>query len=307
MKDIKVAVQAEIEKMESACDEIPFGLDEEDEQCLWVMREALKQLAQREAQIAALETTLEREREKSRRVMSQVAGIQESRDQWKANAHEFSRCADRLEAQLAELEKQKPSGWYAVENDIRDLGEPLYLDGSHKPSGWNSDYKPLYARAAPPAPVVVKRPGTKCIGWVRDAIHEHDAKWIAAVEAAGGSVADKQYMVDLLELALASLTADPVKVPDVISITEAKDRVINPVNAEPFSQGWNACRGEVLRLNAIDNTAQQYEALAGWKMVPIEPTEEMLAAGDGFMDGLSELGNAYSAMVEAAPKLEGKR
>lgn len=45
--------------------------------------------------------------------------------------------------------------------------------------------------SAPPAPVVVKRPGTECIGWVRDAIREHDAKWIAAVEAAGGSVADE--------------------------------------------------------------------------------------------------------------------
>lgn len=40
------------------------------------------------------------------------------------------------------------------------------------------------------APFVVQRPGTKCIGWVRDAIHEHDAKWIAAVEAAGGEVED---------------------------------------------------------------------------------------------------------------------
>jgi len=56
----------------------------------------------------------------------------------------------------------------------------------------------------------------------------------------------------------------------------------------------------------IDNTAQQYEALAGWKMVPIEPTDEMLAAGDKFMDGLSELGNAYSAMLAAAPKPEGQ-
>lgn len=54
MTDIKAALQAEIEKMESACDEIPFGLDEEDEQCLSVMREALKELSQRDAQIAAL-------------------------------------------------------------------------------------------------------------------------------------------------------------------------------------------------------------------------------------------------------------
>lgn len=54
MTDIKAALQAEIEKMESACDEIPFGLDEEDEQCLWVMREALKEITQRDTQIVAL-------------------------------------------------------------------------------------------------------------------------------------------------------------------------------------------------------------------------------------------------------------
>jgi len=38
------------------------------------------------------------------------------------------------------------------------------------------------------APQPVKRPATKCIGWVRDAIHEHDAKWIEAIRAAGHQV-----------------------------------------------------------------------------------------------------------------------
>ena len=42
----------------------------------------------------------------------------------------------------------------------------------------------------------------------------------------------------------------------------------------------------------------------GWKMVPVEPTEEMIAAGDQFMDGLSSLGNAYDAMLAAAPEVE---
>lgn len=58
MTDIKAALKAEIDKMEAACDEIPFGLDEEDEQCLSVMRDALKELVQRDAQIAALEESL---------------------------------------------------------------------------------------------------------------------------------------------------------------------------------------------------------------------------------------------------------
>jgi len=42
----------------------------------------------------------------------------------------------------------------------------------------------------------------------------------------------------------------------------------------------------------------------GWKLVPVEPTEEMIAAGDQFMDGLSRLGDAYYAMLAAAPEVE---
>lgn len=42
----------------------------------------------------------------------------------------------------------------------------------------------------------------------------------------------------------------------------------------------------------------------GWKLVPVEPTEEMIAAGDKFMDGLSHLGDAYDAMLAAAPEVE---
>ena len=34
----------------------------------------------------------------------------------------------------------------------------------------------------------VKRPATKCIGWVRDSIHEHDAKWVEAIRDAGYEV-----------------------------------------------------------------------------------------------------------------------
>lgn len=43
------------------------------------------------------------------------------------------------------------------------------------------------------------------------------------------------------------------------------------------------------------------KAREGWKLVPVEPTEEMIAAGDQFMDGLSRLGDAYEAMITAAP------
>lgn len=70
------------------------------------------------------------------------------------------------------------------------------------------------------------------------------------------SVSDKQYMVDLLELALAALTVDPVKVPD------------------------------------------------GWRLVPIEPTEEMLTTCYSVTGVYSK--SAYQVMIGASPKPEDK-
>ena len=177
------------------------------------------------------------------------------------------------------------------------------------------------------------------------------------------SVPDKQYMVDLLELALASLTAEPVADEEKMLAEQAKavihcldmcevpegDYADNPqlklwgrvieygrlpapvVPDEFFAAEQNEkgmfelsedcmCRlAEVLKLNAIDNTAQQYEALAGWKMVPIEPSKEMLSQIHPIADGnCSHCGNrttldceenmllSWRDMLEAAPKPEGK-
>lgn len=41
-------------------------------------------------------------------------------------------------------------------------------------------------RAADVKSVVI--PSTTCIGWVKEAIHEHDEHWIMAIKAAGGTV-----------------------------------------------------------------------------------------------------------------------
>lgn len=120
------------------------------------------------------------------------------------------------------------------------------------------------------------------------------------------SVPDKQYMVDLLELALAALTAGPVawEVKGILCHTkeEADKYVGTPV---PLIE------------SSIDNTAQQYEALAGWKMVPIEPTQQMRSQIHPIADGnCSHCGNrttldceenmllSWRDMLEAAPKPE---
>lgn len=49
-----------------------------------------------------------------------------------------------------------------------------------------------------------------------------------------------------------------------------------------------------------------YQSPPGWKLVPVEPSEEMIEAGDQFMDGLSRLGEAYEAMIAAAPSPGGE-
>lgn len=38
-----------------------------------------------------------------------------------------------------------------------------------------------------------------------------------------------------------------------------------------------------------------------WQLVPVEPTPEMLAAGEDYMNGTSRLGDAWNAMLAASP------
>lgn len=46
------------------------------------------------------------------------------------------------------------------------------------------------------------------------------------------------------------------------------------------------------------------EEPTGWKLVPVEPTEEMLAAGEPHMDGVSHLGDAWEAMLASSPSVQ---
>jgi len=50
------------------------------------------------------------------------------------------------------------------------------------------EVKPLYD--TPPAQLLrqVEKPTTKCIGWVKESIQEHDEKWISAIREAGYEV-----------------------------------------------------------------------------------------------------------------------
>lgn len=89
-----------------------------------------------------------------------------------------------------------------------------------------------------------------------------------------------------------------------------------------FSWGiWNACRSAMLQSKyrdlsqPVDPQISEYEKImlrAGWVMVPVEPTDEMIAAAMNCEDVLFnsdesfcvQFGNIYEAMLAAAPQPE---
>jgi len=105
----------------------------------------------------------------------------------------------------------------------------------------------------------------------------------------------------LAEFALAALTAEPKEISkDIIREIFMRNGFTIKDGQSDLKDYVYASAYELLRLSAIDNTAQQYEALAGWKMVPIEPTAAMYDAGDKQL----ATKQVWDAMLAAAPKPE---
>ncbi|MDJ3783408.1 hypothetical protein LEI94_02290 [Salmonella enterica] len=94
-------------------------------------------------------------------------------------------------------------------------------------------------------------------------------------------------------------------------------------NTYDYVDGWNACRAAMLQgkfrdlSQPVDPQVTEYEQImlqAGWVMVPVEPTDEMIAAAmecdDVVFDSKDptafcvQYREIYYAMVDAAPKQE---
>lgn len=113
---------------------------------------------------------------------------------------------------------------------------------------------------------------------------------------------DQPGLQELARISLAALTAEPVGVPDEPAGGDAPCH-LDEYEATCWVAGACWMRGKMLgNPDAIDNTAQQYEARAGWKMVPVEPTAEMYDAGDKQL----ATKQVWDAMLAAAPKPEGE-
>lgn len=91
----------------------------------------------------------------------------------------------RQQIALESLEAE-PHAWHRMPDQGFHL--PMVLRKEQGPPAFDDEFYPVYT--APPVPVMqtVELPHTKCVGWVKEAIQEHDAKWIEAIRAAGGSV-----------------------------------------------------------------------------------------------------------------------
>lgn len=127
---------------------------------------------------------------------AQLVSVAESGEQWEANAHEFSRCADRLEAQLA---RYSMSPGHADQRKAESAAVRVAL-------GFGADADDVapcdlvdainFLRAAPPAPVKLpKKSEINGRGSICDSFAEHRNAVIdqcaEAIKAAGVEVADE--------------------------------------------------------------------------------------------------------------------
>lgn len=107
---------------------------------------------------------------------------------------------------------------------------------------------------------------------------------------------------------------EEMPMPNVLSMY-----AVDAVAAIAEVRGWNACRSAMLQSKyrdlsqPVDPQISEYEKImqrAGWVMVPVEPTDEMIAAAMNCEDVLFnsdesfcvQFGNIYEAMLAAAPQ-----
>lgn len=107
----------------------------------------------------------------------------------------------------------------------------------------------------------------------------------------------------------------PVSVPDELSREEYKRLFMEEDNFDDtFRGGWNACRAALLQGAELVTTANKLPD--GYVLVPVEPTEEMIAAAMCSNDVLFDKeddtlfrvqhGEIWRAMLSTAPEQEAK-
>ncbi|MBJ6409071.1 hypothetical protein JGT23_11295 [Enterobacter hormaechei] len=90
----------------------------------------------------------------------------------------------------------------------------------------------------------------------------------------------------------------PVSVPDAMEMDDDFDSAFEHGKAV----GWNACRAAMLQ--SFGNSEQLNSPVIpnGWKLVPIDPTKDMLRAGQSVVGFCLNTVHCYSKMLAAAPE-----
>lgn len=163
----------------------------------------------------------------------------------------------------------------------------------------------------------------------REQLHERARRKVKELEFAitqSAFTSIRDGLNDELELARIALAALEPVVPESISVRQAiyalESADCVTTIAQAYKMGWNACRAAMLQSKyrdlsqPVDPQISEYEKImqrAGWVMVPVEPTDEMIAAAMNCEDVLFnsdesfcvQFGNIYEAMLAAAPQQEG--
>ncbi|MGQ6212269.1 hypothetical protein ACUNGV_10020 [Serratia sp. IR-2025] len=123
-------------------------------------------------------------------------------------------------------------------------------------------------------------------------------------QRAGGTWSAVQRTTSGLNMTTPIYTAPPApavnSAPDFeawFNSPEAGLRVVNfHIQHELQLKAWNACRAAML----AQPVSKRYTLPDGWKLVPVEPTTEMINAA--LAAGAISIRTAYSAMLAAAPE-----
>ncbi|HHL8025679.1 TPA: hypothetical protein ACQ713_004212 [Escherichia coli] len=110
-------------------------------------------------------------------------------------------------------------------------------------------------------------------------------------------------------------TPELVYVPDVAYSDDCPD--LYPSQPDAWAEGWNSCRAAMLQggnhteqhLEMVDHSDDANKMVAGnspvipngWKLVPIDPTKDMLRAGQSVVGFWLNTVHCYSKMLAAAP------
>ena len=110
-------------------------------------------------------------------------------------------------------------------------------------------------------------------------------------------------------------TPELVYVPDVAYSDDCPD--LYPSQPDAWAEGWNSCRAAMLQggnhteqhLEMVDHSDDANKMVAGnspvipngWKLVPIDPTKDMLRAGQSVVWFWLNTVHCYSKMLAAAP------